>query len=370
MTELLHRGEITEKDMYEWYRLVEIPPHWRDKLTSISWDLPNRIELRMMARYGLVDKAFLIEQLKMVGLREDFRDIAADMMLAMGIRTDLSTRFSKGWLDSAGVKSELEASGLSPEVGDRMYQWIVKNVSPDRVVKERDLTVTDIIKGVKKGIITRVDGQSLLEDMGYDAVEARFKLDINIPVEEEVSEVKARELTKADILKALRLGQIDDADALSRLMAIRYDSAAANFLVDLTKLTIEPIVDDRQRELTKVDIVKGVKAGIVTPEEGYIMLQDVGYTPEDAQFILAVRAEVEAGSPNTLGELRNKTQAYRASQNQASKSVSGEKIVAEREVTTTQAALERGKTSGLKPARIAELSRAVEDAKIAYHQLL
>ncbi|KKK68296.1 hypothetical protein LCGC14_2945490, partial [marine sediment metagenome] len=140
MTTLLHRGEITPDDMSDWYRLVEIPPHWRDKLTSISWDLPNRIELRMMARFGLVDKEFLVEQLKNVGLREDFRDIAADMMLVMGIRTDLSTRYSKGWLDAAGVREEINKSGLSDDIGSRLFQWIVKNTGTDRVEKERDLT--------------------------------------------------------------------------------------------------------------------------------------------------------------------------------------------------------------------------------------
>lgn len=180
ITELLHRGEITEEDMYEWYRLVEIPPYWRDKLTSISWDLPNRIELRMMARYGLVDKAFLVEQLKLVGLREDFRDIAADMMLAMGIRTDLSTRFSKGWLDADGVKSELAASGLSEPIQERMYTWIVKNTSEDRVEVERNLTKAEIVKGVKNEVISSQNGLELLTDMGYSQDEAEYILLINI----------------------------------------------------------------------------------------------------------------------------------------------------------------------------------------------
>ncbi|GAI77407.1 unnamed protein product, partial [marine sediment metagenome] len=232
MTQLLHRGEITNDDLYEWYRLVEIPPHWRDKLTSISWDLPNRIELRMMARYGLVDKAFLVEQLGMVGLREDFREVAADMMLAMGIRTDLSTRYSKGWINAGGVQSELAVSGLSPEVADRMYQWIVKNVSEERVSGERDLTITDIIKGVKKGIITRQEGHTLLMELGFDDAEATFKLDINVPVEEEVAEVKERDLSKTDILRLYKANEIDHPEAFLRLMYIRYNEADSTLLLN------------------------------------------------------------------------------------------------------------------------------------------
>jgi len=180
VTDMLHRGEITDDDVYKWYRVQEIPPKWRDKLTSISWDLPNRIELRMMARYGLVDKSFLIEQLKQVGLKEDFRDVAADMMLAMGIRTDLSTRYSKGWLTAEQVKQELIDSGLSEAVRERMYMWIVKNASGDRVASERDLTKAEIVKGVKKGVISWTQGKELLQDLGYEEWEAEYKLLIDI----------------------------------------------------------------------------------------------------------------------------------------------------------------------------------------------
>lgn len=205
ITDMLHRGEITEDDVYEWYRLVEIPPHWRDKLTSISWDLPNRIELRMMARYGLVDKPFLVEQLKLVGLREDFRSIAADMMLAMGIRTDLSTRYSKGWLDADGVKAELDASGLSPEVVTRMYMWIVKNTGEDRVAAEKNLTKSEIYKAIKKGAIPASQGVELIQDLGYAREEAVLLVEINVGVLEGSPE-NYQELKKATQLYRQAVG--------------------------------------------------------------------------------------------------------------------------------------------------------------------
>ncbi|KKK78249.1 hypothetical protein LCGC14_2845460, partial [marine sediment metagenome] len=268
---LLHRGLITEAEVERYYRVVEIPTRWRKGLTEISWDLPNRIELRMMARYGLVDKNFLVEQLGKVGLAEEYRSVAADMMLAMGVRTDLSTRYSKGWINAEGVKTELAGAGLSEEVQTRMFQWIVKNVQTDRVAKERDLTVTDIIKGVKKGTITRAQGQTLLVNMGYDSTEAKFKLDINIPIEEEVKEVAQRQLSKTDILKAYRLGEIDVSEATLLLMDIRYSADNTAFLLTLVDATKVLIEEERLKELTKLDVVKGVKVGVITVEEGYIM---------------------------------------------------------------------------------------------------
>lgn len=370
ITDMLHRGELTPEDVYSWYRLVEISPYWREKLTSISWDLPNRIELRMMARYGLVDKAFLVKQLEMVGLREDFRDVAADMMLSMGIRTDLSTRYSKGWINAEEVKQELVDSGLSETVQTRMYRWIVKNIQTDRVINERDLTKTDLYRGVKKGILARSEAQGLLQEMGYDEAEAKFILDLNAPAEETTKEVKQRELTKADVLKAYKLNVIDLAETISRLILIRFTAEDATFLTDLVDITKEVIPDERQRELTKIDIVKGVKAGVITSEEGYIMLQDIGYSPADSQFILTVRVEAVAGSPTTFKEYEKLVQTYRASLGLPSIVIPEELIQAERDYKAAQAALDSAKVRKVKPKRLLELEGAVEDAKIAYHQLL
>ena len=346
--DLLHRGEITEDEMYQYYRVVEIPPIWRDKLTAISWDIPNRIELRMMARYGLVDKSFLVEMLKKVGLAAEFRDVAADMMLSMGIRTDLSTRYSKGWIDADGVKADLVASGLSPEVQDRMYQWIVKNTSGDRVTSERDLTLTDIYKGIKKEIINRAQGKELIQAMGYDEYEAEFKLNINIPIEETVSAIKDRELTKTDVLKGLKAEVLTEVEARTRLAGLRYIPVDIDLLIAIFNAAIKPPVEARSREASKADIVAAVKKGLIEPKEGYLMLQDIGFTAEASEFILMVRAETSPFSPYSYQELNKTIQLYRRTQGLSYKIPSEELIQAEKD------AKELG----------------TEEAKIRFHQLL
>jgi len=178
--DMYHRGVITYDDIESWFRLVEIPPYWRAKLIEISWDLPNRIETRMMARYGLVDKPWLVGHLERIGLHEDYRSIAADFMLAMGIRMDVSARFSKGWLTADQVKSEIAAFGMSEDINDRLYKWIVKNVGPERVESERGLTKTEIYAGVKKGVISWTEGIELLMDLGYSSEDAQYILEVRV----------------------------------------------------------------------------------------------------------------------------------------------------------------------------------------------
>jgi len=322
---MYHRGEITFEDIERWYRVVEIPPYWRDKLTAITWDLPNRIETRMMARYGLVDKAWLVEHLKRVGLHEDYRSIAADFMLAMGIRMDLSSRFSKGWLTQEEVKSEIATFGLSPEIGDRLYQWIVKNVGGDRVAKEKDLTKTDILKGIKKGVVSVSEGKELLSDLGYEADEVDYIVDSNITISEDIPEVvKERDLTKTDILNAIKKGIVTIETGRSMLFGLGYDQAETDILV----------------------------------------LNKIGASSLDTSALLASSA-----SPNSFMGFKKLTQTYRKAQGLESKVPPTEVIEANSSLTTAKKDLAEAKERGIKEAKLDPYLKAVSDTEYAYRQL-
>ena len=322
---MYHRGEITFDDIERWYRVVEIPPYWRDKLTGITWDLPNRIETRMMARYGLVDKPWLVEHLKKVGLHEDYRGIAADFMLAMGIRMDISSRYSKGWLTSEDVKSEIATFGLSDDIADRLYQWIVKNVSGDRVTTEKNLTKADILKGIKKGVVTVDEGKELLSDLGYEADEVDYIVDANITISEEIPEVvKERDLTKTDILNAIKKEVVTIETGRSMLFGLGYDQ-------------------------TEVDI---------------LVLNKLGASSLEPTALLATGA-----SPNSYMGFKQLTQRYRKSQGLESKVIPVEVTEANRALVIAKGALAEAKERGAKEAKLDPYLKAVSNAEYRYRQL-
>lgn len=180
--DMFHRGIITMEQLKLLLKARDIMPFWRDKLIGLSWDLPNRIELRMMARYGLIDKPQLMEILEKIGVDPQYRSLIADMNLSVGLLTDLRTRYANGYITAEGVKTELTGAGLATTIVERLYQYIVKVEKPARVAAEKDLTKAEIIKGVKLGIITWEEGVAQLEQMGYDESEAMYILAINIEV--------------------------------------------------------------------------------------------------------------------------------------------------------------------------------------------
>ncbi|GAH98690.1 unnamed protein product, partial [marine sediment metagenome] len=159
--------------------------------------------------------------------------------------------------------------------------------------------------------ITRGEGMELLMDLGYDEADADYILAINIPVDEEEVVVNKRDLTKTDILKGLKAEIITEGEALARLQELRYTPLDAEFLLKIYKATIKPPVEAREREASKADIVLAVKKGLITAEEGYLMLQDIGFTPEASQFILTVRAEESPFSPMSYQEFKGTTGKWR-----------------------------------------------------------
>lgn len=178
---MLHRDLITKEDVGEYYRLVETPEYWRDKLTELSWDMPNRIEIRMMARYLNLDKDFVKDMLKKAGLHEDYRDAGADFMLVMGLQGYWSTMYRNGWLTKEGLLEEIEAKELSPVIAERVYKYIVKAESPQRVEEHRKLTRALIIKGMKADKLDADETIALLmEHQNYDYLEAKYIVDVEI----------------------------------------------------------------------------------------------------------------------------------------------------------------------------------------------
>jgi len=332
IVEMLHRGLVTEEDVYDWFRLVEIPPFWRDLLIKTAYTWPTRVDVRRWWDMRTIEEPRLRELYSGMGYRGKNLDDYVLWTKVYVAFPDLIARWSKGWITLDDVRTELTALGMPAERLEEFIQMKVKAEQPERTANERDITKTDIIKGVKQGVITRGEGEELLVDMGYSEDESVYILEINIPRDEEDVVVKQRDLTKTDIIKGLQAEIITDQEALERLMELRYSRADATFLLDIYKALISPPAKPREREASKADILLAVKKGLVHPEDGYLMLQDIGFTPEASEFILAVRAETSPFSPINFAEFKDRTAKYKIATGREAKPMPEELKAAAEEV--------------------------------------
>ena len=309
--ELLHRGIITEDELRALLKANDIMPYWRDQLIKLSWNIPTRVDVRRFWDMRTIDETRLREIYTGLGYHaQDLEDYVLWTKIYVDF-PDLLARYKNGWITLDQVREELIAMGMKPERADTMIEEKIKKAAPERVAAEKDLTKADIISGVKKDVITRVQAAELLVDIGYSNDEAIYLLDVNIPTDEVTSVKTARELTKSDILAGLKAGVITETDALGKLRELRYTAADADFILKVYKAAAKPPAEANLKEASKADIVTAVKKGLITQEAGYMMLLDIGFSAEAALFILSVATEESPFSPVTFGEFKDLTQKYR-----------------------------------------------------------
>jgi len=311
VVEMLRRTDFSEEDMAAWFRLVEIPPYWRDKLIEISYEVPTRVDVRRFWDMRTIDESRLREVYTHQGYHgKDLDDYVLWTKVYVAF-PDLIARWKNGFITLDDVRAELTGYGMPADRLEELIETKMKSTAGDQTTTERDITKTDIYKGVKQGVITREEAIELLMDLGYEEDTADYLLTINIPEDEEDVIVKERDLTKTDIIKGLKTEVITEDEALDKLLELRYAPLDAEFLLKIYKATITPPAEARAREASKADIVLAVKKGLITPEEAYLMLQDLGFTPEAAQFILMVKAEVSPFSPMSYQEFKDTTGKWR-----------------------------------------------------------
>jgi hypothetical protein len=309
--EMLHRRIITPEQLDKLFMAVDIMPWWRDKLQQVSHHVYTRVDVRRMRDMAVISREDCKQNYLDLGYDEEHAEKMTIWTEVYNAYPDLMARFVKGWLDIDEVRSELAALGVPEDRVEEMIQTKVKANAPDRLAKERDVTKSEIIKGVKQGVISRGEAEDLLQDMGYDESEAWYILQINIPPEEVEEEESARELSKTDILNGLKQELITSEDALALLVSIRYTEQDAQFILSIYEAAASGTLEGPQRSLTRADILKAVKTGLISPEQGFMMLLDIGYQEEDAAFILETHVEGTRNSPSSLQDFKVLTVGYR-----------------------------------------------------------
>ncbi|MBA7583151.1 hypothetical protein ES708_25091 [subsurface metagenome] len=165
------------------YKTMGYSSFWQDALLQLVREVPTRVDVRRWWDMRTIDEA----ELRSIYQRQGYfgKDLANYVLWTKVYVAfpDLITRWKNGWITEGDVRSELSALGMLPERVEEMIQTKIKPAQPERTEKERDLTKSEIVKGVKKEYITWDEGIDLLVDLGYDPTEADFILSIWVAVE-------------------------------------------------------------------------------------------------------------------------------------------------------------------------------------------
>jgi len=228
--EMLHRGEITEEDVYQYYRVIEIPKYWRDKLTKINYNPYTRVDVRRMHALGVVGDEQLI----------------------------------RAYLDQ----------GYDMEHAKGMANFTIKyNQTEDKA-----LTRAQIERGYKTGLIDRDEARIMLIEIDYHPKSAEFIMD---QLDFDISTDYVNELIDV-VGEQYKNHLITEQEARQKLYKIDLPDKKVSSL--LAKWDLRKI--DNTRLPSKADLEKMLTYAIISPEDYYDVMYKTGYSEEHIMWFL------------------------------------------------------------------------------------
>jgi len=262
--EMFHRGLITYDELKMLLRALDVMPFWRDRLIGLSYELIPRRTLRMISVRGLMTKEESLARYKLLGYND------ADS--ALMVETDF-------WEDTA---------------------------------EERELTKGEILAAFRRNLITYDMAFDMLKELEYSDKAITFilryneyvrQLDASTSGSKVISPLAdgARDLTKAEILKAYTEGLLTIAETRNRLLALGYGPTEYNLLIateDYKQLR-------EQKERLAAEYRERFLNGTTNRLTATDSLRKIGYTAAYAEQLASVWAE-ELETKNQLAAKRDK----------------------------------------------------------------
>lgn len=173
-----------------------------------------------------------------------------------------------------------------------------------------------------------------------------------------------------DLTAMYQKGVISGLDVVTELKRIGVSEYNAGLLVQ--KITDEFQIDrlTQEKNLTKAEIIKGVKNNVLTTTQGASLLMDLGYDQNEAIYILAINTVVTAGDPEGYWDMRRVTENLKKARGMKYMEIPDTLIAFEKQIKDLKAQLKDLATKGGSEEKIAELTLELNRLEQAMKQLV
>lgn len=222
---MLFRTDLTEADVWDWFKTIEIPPFWRDKYIEIAYNPVTRVDLRRLYKSG----EYTREQ----------------------------------------VYAGYQALGSSPEIAESLTKWTECDYAPD----SKELTKAEVLKNYRIGEIAIDKVKTLLEALNYTSDQIEFV----IAYEDYQLELKVKEEEAELLLVEYMNGTITFDAFKDNVEKAGFTQKAISKYIDKAKSKTRAAVKLPSKE----DVTKWLSLKIITEEEFITMLSNLKYRSED-----------------------------------------------------------------------------------------
>ena len=256
----------------EWAAKQGLDPFWSRMYWRAHWELPSVSQGFEMLHRKVINQDTLNLLLRTLDIMPFWRDKLTQISYNPISRVDVRRMFNVGVLSQEQVQKAYEDIGYSPENSGLLTEWTVKTYGDE----SKELTKGEILKAVRIGQIKQGEAEPMLIELGYSEDEASFL------IEQQASQQtdETRELTMGKVTQLYRYGILGEADATAQLQAIGYSPEAAANILKLE--TIKGTMDVNLLPLSYY--TRFYKKGLI--DEAYLTkkMRVMGYTELDIQL--------------------------------------------------------------------------------------
>ena len=277
--ELRRRGRLSDEEFAANARLTGLTPEQLSILERAVEFYPSPQDIVTF----LGREAFEQDSVDLIGLDDQFEKIDKTFAARAGVSEDILRLFWRShWTHPSFTQiGEMLRRGLITE--DVLDVWFnLVEIPP---------YWRDNMAQLTHDVFARVDIRRMW-DMGVLDDAATVKAYIAAGFSEgdaaiQLLYTKAERLIP-DLRGMYRNGWISEQELISRIRDIGIPQEASDRVIQTIIKNDSLARTAVERDLTKAEIVKGAKLGIISQETGEMMLQDMGYSPNEALYILAV----------------------------------------------------------------------------------
>ena len=243
-------------------------------LVNTAGEPLSRGEMYELYNRGLVTQEQVIQAERESRLKNKYNDVAFNLHEKLLEPRMLSSAVEFGSITLQEAISQAEAYGYSPELA----KVLIGEGTSRKLATYKNEVIASIRTMYEDGGIDNATAQGAIISLGLNAEEAGFIL--------EASDMKRATKQTGQVISAIRskyLGRhIDDQEATSLLTTAGVPTAQVGYL--LSEWGIEQQAYTRQ--LTEAQIVKAVKLQLLTADAGNARLIALGYSADDAALLI------------------------------------------------------------------------------------
>ncbi len=242
---------------------------WAKRYWAAHWGLPSPQQGFEMLHRGVIDRGDLELLMKAQDVMPFWREKMVDIAYRPLTRVDVRRMYKEGILDENAVYDAYLDNGYSEDNAKHMTEFTLAYV----LTQQSKFTTADVVKAYTQRMIDKAEARSLLSMLGVKSADSQYILGTA-----DYKRDWALTNTKTTAIRNLyKRGEYNENQARSELLRLNLPTDQVDALMETWWYEKK---EDRPQTWTKAETLKFIKNGIIDEVRGRQELQIMGYDQE------------------------------------------------------------------------------------------